>query len=37
VVPDIEIALGRRQLLQGFDSQLEAAIKHITKDIKKSQ
>jgi C-terminal processing protease CtpA/Prc len=29
VVPDIAVALGREQLLQGMDAQLEAAIKHI--------
>jgi hypothetical protein len=29
VVPDIEIALDREQLLQGMDAQLEAAFKHI--------
>ncbi|MES0344129.1 MAG: S41 family peptidase, partial [Anaerolineales bacterium] len=29
VVPDIEVALDREQLLQGIDSQLEAAIEYV--------
>lgn len=33
VVPDIEVALERELLLQGIDSQLEAAIKSIEKGI----
>jgi len=37
VVPDIQIALEQRQLLQGIDSQLEEAIKLIKKEIQKSQ
>jgi len=37
VVPDIEIALEPRQLLRGVDSQLEAAVKRIKKEMQKSQ
>jgi C-terminal processing protease CtpA/Prc len=28
VVPDIDVALDRRQLLQGIDAQLQAAIEY---------
>jgi hypothetical protein len=31
VVPDVEIALERELLLQGIDSQLQAAVKTIAK------
>jgi carboxyl-terminal processing protease len=34
VVPDIEVALDRTLLLQGIDSQLEAAIRYIGKEIR---
>jgi C-terminal processing protease CtpA/Prc len=29
VIPDIEVALGRTQLLQSIDSQIIAAIKYL--------
>jgi hypothetical protein len=32
VIPDVEVALTRAQLLQGNDSQLMAAIKHLKMD-----
>ena len=35
VVPDIEIALDRQQLLQGIDAQLEAAIEYAAELIRK--
>ena len=35
VIPDIEVGLDRTLLLEGVDSQLEAAIEHIEKDIQK--
>jgi C-terminal processing protease CtpA/Prc len=34
VIPDIKVALDRTQLLQGIDSQLIAAIKHLKNEIK---
>jgi len=33
VIPDIEVALDRKELLKGNDSQLEAAIRFLSKDI----
>lgn len=35
VTPDIEVALDRSLLLQGIDSQLEAAIGYITNEVQK--
>jgi C-terminal processing protease CtpA/Prc len=35
VIPDIEAALDRSLLLQGIDSQLEAAIAHIENETQK--
>ena len=35
VVPDIEVALDRTLLLQGIDSQLEAAIRYIEQELQK--
>jgi carboxyl-terminal processing protease len=35
VVPDIEVALDRAQLLQGIDAQLEAAIEYAEEQIRK--
>jgi carboxyl-terminal processing protease len=35
VVPDIEVGLDRRLLLQGIDSQLEAAIKYIEQEMQR--
>jgi carboxyl-terminal processing protease len=34
VIPDIEIALDREQLLQGYDGQLEAAIEYAEEQIR---
>jgi C-terminal processing protease CtpA/Prc len=31
VIPDIEVALDRARLLQGVDTQLQAAIRSLTK------
>jgi hypothetical protein len=33
-VPDIEVALDRRLLLQGIDTQLQAAISYIEGEIR---
>jgi C-terminal processing protease CtpA/Prc len=35
VVPDIEVALDRALLLQGIDSQLEAAVRTIEQELQK--
>jgi len=35
VIPDIKVALDREQLLQGFDEQLEAAIKYVSEQMTK--
>ena len=35
VVPDIEAALARALLLQGIDSQLEAAVRAIEQELQK--
>jgi hypothetical protein len=35
VTPDIEVALDRSLLLQGIDSQLEAAIGYIKNEVQK--
>jgi C-terminal processing protease CtpA/Prc len=37
VIPDIEVALDRALLLQGVDSQLEAAIQYILQKAKPGQ
>lgn len=34
VIPDIEVALDRQQLLQGIDTQLQAAIDYIDKTVR---
>jgi hypothetical protein len=33
VVPDIEVTLDRRQLLQGVDAQLQAALGYLTEQM----
>jgi len=33
VIPDIEVALDRSLLLQGIDSQLQAAIRYIKQEL----
>jgi C-terminal processing protease CtpA/Prc len=35
VVPDIEVALDRASLLQGRDTQLEAAVEHVAEQMRK--
>jgi C-terminal processing protease CtpA/Prc len=35
VVPDIEVALDRNLLLQGIDTQLEAAIEYVAEQMRK--
>jgi C-terminal peptidase prc len=35
VIPDIEVGLKRDMLLKGIDSQLDAALRYIQKDIRK--
>jgi len=35
VIPDIEVGLKRDMLLKGIDSQLDAALRYIQKDMRK--
>lgn len=35
VVPDIEVGLDREMLLKGVDSQLDAAVRYIEKEVHK--